>query len=196
MYLHLSYQTPWEFFHVQMNWFTLPKAQPAAASAWSLSDEADTRESLSILLNAWTLGWQMNICMDSVSNICRSPLFFKNPSATTMQFPASPHQTDWNQLLPTNFQRFFRKKRDEMLCQDLSSKKLAPMLMAQGWSGKTWSAFSSNRGTKGGAAAAFLSHTRGTREVEMASSAVLSGTETQDVSEEEGYIFNLFSQFD
>lgn len=67
--------------------------------------------------------------------------------------------------------------------------------MAQGWSGKTWSAFSSNRGTKG-AAAAFLSHTGGTREVETANSAVVSGTETQDVSEEEGSIFNLFSLFD
>lgn len=177
MYLHLSDQTFWELFHVQRNWFTLPKAQPDAATAWSLSHEADTRESPSILLNPWRLSWQMNICMDSVANICRnsllpSTLFLKNPSATIMQFLAWPHQIEWNQLLPTDFQSFFRKKRDEKLRQS-SPQKLAPMPMAQGWSGKTWSAFSSSRGTKGAAAAAFLSHTEGTREVETASSTVV-----------------------
>lgn len=44
--------------------------------------------------------------------------------------------------------------------------------------------------------AAFLSHTGGTREVEAANSTALSGAETQDVSEEEDSIFNLFSRFD
>lgn len=46
---------------------------------------------------------------------------------------------------------------------------------------------------KGAAAAAFLPHTGGTREVQTANSTVLSGTETQDVSEEESFILNVFS---
>lgn len=43
---------------------------------------------------------------------------------------------------------------------------------------------------------ALLSHTGGTGEVENADSTVSSRTETQDVSDEEGSIFNFFSRFD
>lgn len=51
-------------------------------------------------------------------------------------------------------------------------------------------------GAKGASPAVLLSHTGRTGEVENADSAVSSGTETQDVSDEEGSIFNFFSRFD
>lgn len=94
---------------------------------------------------------------------------FSNHYAVSSMTPSN-----WMEPITSNrFPKFLQEEEGWKTSPELSSKKLAPMPMAQGWAGKTWSAFSSSRGTKGAAAAAFLSHTEGTREVESANSTVV-----------------------
>lgn len=104
-------------------------------------------------------------------------------SAITTQFPASPHQIDWNQSHPT----IFRKERDEksLALPELSSKKLNRTLTVQGSRRERWKTFSSIREVKAGSPAAVPRRTQGTKG-ETADSTGLSGTETQDVGAEEG----------
>lgn len=80
----------WELFHVQRDWCILPKAESAAACAWSLSGEAGIGESPSILLNPWILRWWIKVFVQLILKICISPL---HPSISLLKNFLLPQPT-------------------------------------------------------------------------------------------------------
>lgn len=102
----------WELFHVQRNWCTLPKAESAAASSWSLSGEAGIGEFPFYLLNPWILRLWIKVFVQLVSKICICP---RHPSTSLLKnfFTAANNLPEW----------FFRKEQDQnpWLCQSSPS---------------------------------------------------------------------------
>lgn len=105
--------TSWESFHVQRDWRSLPKAESAAASAWSLSGEAGIGEFPSVLLNPWIVRLWIKVFVQLVSKIYICPLhpgtsLLKNFFTAANNFPVF----------------FFGKEQDQnpWLCQNSPSK--------------------------------------------------------------------------
>lgn len=170
----------WELFHVQRDWCTLPKAESAAASAWSLSGEAGIGEFPSILLNTWILSLWIKVFVELVSKICICPL---HPSTSLLKnfFTAA-----------NNFPEFLFQEgagSKSLALPELSFKKLNHMLMAQGSWHEHWKACCSFVEAKAASPAALP--WQGTK-IETADSSGSSGTETQDSSAEEGPILIFF----
>lgn len=116
---------------------------------------------------------------------------FSNHYAVSSMTPSN-----WMEPITSNrFPKFLQEEEGWKTSPELSSKKLAPMPMAQGWSGKTWSAFLLAEAQKEQQQQLFYHTLKGQEKLRLPTQ-LLSGTETQDVSEEEGSIFNLFSRFD
>lgn len=169
-------QVSWELFCVQRDWGILPKAEPAASSAWSLSGEAGVGESPSLLLNPWRLNWwkflwNKNLRKSSPAQHCSFEDFFSNHYTLSSITPPKLTETSHIQQFSRSFSgRSWMKIH--LLCQSSRLKK--HMLMSQGSRCEHSKDFSSIIKVNAESPAALLQLTEGT-EVDTTNSTVSSG---------------------